>query len=142
MYPLEKIEVLSKKDIGEILAPEIMQKQITKISTYFTIEKSILALNTTHASGAPVVDENNKLIGYISESDLLIQVSHKNKSEKILYKEHVHAISEQMNLKDIVFFMSQNKLKAAPVINHRKEVTGLISRMDLLKFIIDFKESY
>lgn len=140
MYPLDKIECSSKKDLAEILAPEVMQKQITKLSSSFTIEKAIYALNMTHASGAPVIDANNKLIGYISECDLLIQVSHKNKTEKILYKEKVFSISEDMNLKDIVVFMSQNRLKSAPVINDQKEVTGLIARMDLLKYIINFKE--
>ena len=140
MYPPDKIEISSKRDLVKILAHEVMQKQITKLSKSFSIEKAILALNSTHASGAPVVDASNKLIGYISECELLIQVSHKDKSDKILYKEKVFAISEEMNLREIVLFMSQNKLKTAPVINKDREVTGLISRMDLLKFIIDFKE--
>lgn len=140
MYPLDKIEISSKKELIDILAPEVMQKQITKLSSSFSIEKAILALSSTNTSGAPVVDANNKLIGFISEGDLLIQISYKNKSDKILYKEKVLTINEQMNLKDIVLFMSQNKLKCSPVVDNRNEVIGLISRMDLLKFIVNFKE--
>jgi CBS domain-containing protein len=138
MYPLDKIEVSSKKELTKILAPKVMQKHMAKVSKSFSIEKAILALSASNTSGAPVVDESNKLLGFISESDLLIQVSHKDKSEKVSYNTKVHKIEETMNLKDIVVFMSKNKLKVAPVISKDNEVLGLISRMDLLKFIVNY----
>ena len=140
MYPLEKIEISSKKELTEILATTVMQRHMAKVSKTFSIEKAIFALAASNISGAPVVDESNKLIGFISESDLLIQVSHKDKNEKVSFKESILKVQDTMNLKEIVLFMSKNKLKVTPVVNSDNEVLGIISRMDLLKFIVNYKD--
>ncbi|WP_127717921.1 HPP family protein [Halobacteriovorax sp. HLS] len=139
MYPIDKIEEVSTQKLSDIIATEIMNKQVTKISKNFSIEKAILILDSAKVSGAPVVDENNRAIGFISESDLLIQISHRDKSEKITFSQSIFTISENLHLKEIILYMSQNKLKLAPVVTSNREVIGSISRMDLLKFIINFK---
>lgn len=74
---------------------DIMIKKVITIKSGATVEKAARILVKNNISGAPVVDDNGKMIGMISEKDLF----------KDLYPNFRDI------LRDIKFLLSKNKIK-------------------------------
>jgi predicted transcriptional regulator len=94
-------------------------------------------LNSVHIGG-PVLDENKKVIGFLSEQDLLdklIKVSYHSQDTHIvsdcMYKE-VLSVSPEMSIINLAEMMKVGKPKVYPVVEDDRLV-GIISRTDVLK---------
>lgn len=57
----------------EILARDIMTKDIVTLGADQTVTEAAKILSEHRISGAPVVDDEGNLLGIVSESDLIIQ---------------------------------------------------------------------
>ncbi len=110
----------------------------------FTPEMSLTAaldkvINSEHLGG-PVVDVNGKVIGFISEQDLLdklIKVSYHCQDTHIvsdcMHKE-VLSVPSDMGIIELAEMMKIGKPKVYPVIDDGK-LLGIITRRDVLKAI-------
>ena len=95
-----------------------------------------IELLSSHASGAPVVDDTGKFIGFVSEFDLLgsIESAHdlsKVTADQIMNKNHFVA-DESTTVSDAVRFMKEKHLLVLPVIKQGKVVYS-VTRHDLLR---------
>jgi CBS domain-containing protein len=139
-------------------AKEIMTEKVITIDKEAPVDKIIKLLLKHRISGAPVVDENNKIVGVVSEEDLLYK-------EKLplsvtwlyLYGDYVdpdelatecrkaHAttaaeimsmtpvlVSEDTDLPKIAFLMLEKGIRRVFVMK-KGEITGVVSKADLLK---------
>ncbi len=103
-------------------------------------EASLLFLKTKQTAG-PVIDDYGKLIGFLSESDVLAKML-----ETIYYNEHIANVEDLMS-KDVLTMkpnysvielgqlMLQDKPKIYPVIDDNNKLLGTISRNDVLQAI-------
>ena len=57
----------------EILARDIMTTEVVTLAPDQTVTEAAKILSEHHISGAPVLDNGGKLLGIVSESDLIIQ---------------------------------------------------------------------
>ena len=104
-------------------------------------EKTKMRFLKTKQAGGPVIDKNNKLIGFLSESDVLAKMI-----ETIYYNEHISDVADLMS-KDVLTVkpydsvielgqqMLKNKPKIYPVVDDGENLVGIISRMDVLRAI-------
>lgn len=114
-----------------------------------------------HVSGVPVLDGNGKLVGIVSEGDLMRrpeigtdkhrrrwasffagadeQAREFTKSHGLrvgdIMTEQVTHVSESTSLGDVVELMERHKVKRLPVLSKGKLV-GIVSRIDLLRALI------
>lgn len=105
------------------------------------IEEASLLFLKTKQIGGPVVDDNGKLIGFLSESDILSKML-----ETIYYNEHVADVADLMR-KDVLTMkpynsilelgqlMLDDKPKVYPVIDDEDNLLGTICRNDVLQAI-------
>jgi CBS domain-containing protein len=120
------------KTVGEILATNT-----TRFTSDANAISIALTLLSTHKSGAPVVDENGKFIGFVSEFDLLKAIeSGKDlrtlKVQDIMGKD-LQAVSESTSIEEAVKRMEKMHLMNLPVVDSEGIVTHTISRHDLLR---------
>ena len=89
-------------------------------------------------SGMPVVDENNRLIGVVSEFDLikamdcgkpLDQVT----ADEIMTKKPI-SVSEDTRVEDIIHIMTKQNVMRVPVVKNDIPI-GIVSRCDILKCV-------
>jgi len=110
----------------------------------FTPEMSLTAaLNKVIRSdhlGGPVIDENERVIGFLSEQDLLdklVKVSYFCQDTHIvsdcMHKE-VLTVSPEMSIIELADMMKVGKPKVYPVVDNGKLV-GIITRRDVLRAI-------
>jgi predicted transcriptional regulator len=95
-----------------------------------------LELLSSHISGAPIVDEKGKFIGFVSEFDLLGAIESgkdlsKVTADNLMNKDHFVA-DESTTITDAIRFMNENHLLNMPVIK-QGQVAYSVTRHDLLR---------
>lgn len=111
-----------------------------------SVENVIEKLIKHRISGGPVVNENNELIGIISEGDCIKQISESRyynmpmdhrTIEQCMVK-NVDTIDGNMNVFDAANKFLQSKRRRFPIVENGKLV-GQISQKDILKAAIKLK---
>lgn len=127
----ETLSVLNKKN--QLTAKEIMYKKIIHSNIFDTIKETIKLMRQKNISQMPVMDQN-KIVGYISESVLL---------DKILDGETQTKLSEVMESNPPIMPPSTsqgviaNLLKHFPLvlIEDKGKLKGIITKADLLNVV-------
>lgn len=137
-----------------MLAGDIMTKAILSVTPDHSIRHAARIMLDHHVSGLPVIDGSGKLVGILSEGDLLRRVelgpaaikSEGRQSAEDYIRTHgwrvadtmtspVVTISETTPIDQIAALLSANRIKRVPVIDDGK-VVGIVSRADILRGII------
>ncbi|SEK87392.1 CBS domain-containing protein [Colwellia chukchiensis] len=105
------------------------------------VEEAALRFLKTKQIGGPVIDQSNRLIGFLSESDVLAKMI-----ETIYYNEHIADVNDLMRKEvltvkpyDSIIELGQqmlkNKPKVYPVVDDGGNLVGTICRNDVLRAI-------
>jgi len=146
-----------KSFMGKRAKPEKSGAEQIKVSDYMTRnlivfkrKQSVLEvmdiLIKNKISGGPVVNEDNELIGIISESDCIKQISesryYNQPMGNISVEQHmvadVETIDGNMNVFDAADKFFKAKRRRFPIVEDGKLV-GQISQRDVLKAALKFK---
>lgn len=95
-----------------------------------------LELLSSHTSGAPIVNEAGKFVGFVSEFDLLGAIESgqdlsKITADKLMNKDHFVA-DESTSIADAIRLMKEKHLLNIPVIK-QGQVAYSVTRHDLLR---------
>lgn len=129
------IEKTGQSKLGDIPVSRFMNTDCVKLKPDYTLKSTIEAFRIRHVSGAPMLDYQDKVIGVISEYDLLIQAATKDLSETVAFQSKIVAVYPETTLKEVLVIFYKQKLKWMPVINQENYLQGVISRIDVLNFI-------
>ena len=119
------------KTIGQISGTHTLRFRAKQSGLAIAVE-----LLAAHTSGAPIVDDGGKFIGFVSEFDLLGAIeSGQNLStvtaDQIMNKDHFVA-DASTTVSDAVALMKEKHLLVLPVIKQGKVVYS-VTRHDLLR---------
>jgi len=143
-------------------AKEIMSKDVIVVYEADTIEDVAKLLVEKKISGVPVVDSERKLIGILSEADLVFQqkklsapmfftlfdgIIQLGKSAyfdeikklsayqvaDLMTKEKLIFAYPETDISDLASLMIKNKINRIPIIGPNGEVVGIVSRYDIVK---------
>lgn len=142
-----------------LCAKDIMTRDVHTVSKGSSIEEVLNKMACNKISGLPVVDVEGKLVGIITESDVLLkgQISHFNKfaqpnaiftphadgldeayrrAQAVLVEEamtsKVLTFMEESLVVDIARAMIEHAINRVPITNAGK-VVGIVSRKDVIK---------
>jgi len=147
-----------------VLAKDIMSRDVITVRKDSTIKEVVELLVEHKISGAPVVDETDRLIGMISEGDLLykdrklqtpafleilggvIYLENPQRLSQDLKKMTASVVTELMTKKvftvreitpvqEIASLMIKRKINRVPVVDEAEKVVGIVSRQDLVRSI-------
>jgi len=83
--------------------------------------------------GIPVIDENGKLVGIITNRDLRFQKEMSTPIEDIMTKENLITAPEGITLEQAEILLQDYKIEKLPIINKKGKLTGLVTYKDILK---------
>ena len=119
------------KTVGEIVGTNSLQFSPGQEALSIAVE-----LLSAHTSGGPVVSDEGKFLGFISEYDLLEAVDSGKDLSKLKAKEIMNtapiSVNEDTSLSESVKLMKEHHLLVLPVINGGNVVRS-ITRHDLLR---------
>ncbi len=144
-----------------MLAKEIMIKDVISVKGEDTLDAVARLFVERNISGAPVVDDDNKIIGVISEGDLvfqqkpvtppifinifdgILQLDRKDFWEEIskmaaykvdqLMNKHVISAHEDASINDIASLMINKKVNRIPIVDADNHLVGIITRQDIIR---------
>ncbi len=124
----------------ELKASDVMTRPVVSARPKASTRDVVLQLTTGLFSGMPVTEKGGKVIGIITELDLLSAVVEnkelvKTTVEEIMSKDVV-TVSPDTPATDIVKIMRDNNLLRVPVVKEGKLV-GIVARSDILRCLIE-----
>ena len=124
-----------------VKAEDLMQKNLITVSKDTSISDVVAILAEKKITGLPVVDDDMKLIGLVSEKDVLraayrmISDSYEfaagDTVEKVMAKELV-LFSPEDNIADICQCFLDRSIRRVPVVDSDGKIVGVISRKDII----------
>lgn len=123
----------------QTLAKDIMSTNLVCTRPETTVEEALKLLLNHRITGIPVTSAEGKLLGIVSEYDLLDQladektVNSQTFQKKIHYSKSPLTITTELNLTEIVKVFVKNKVRRLPVVDASEKLVGLISRRDLMR---------
>lgn len=147
------IELAKMGGIGIIhrgLSPEKQAFEVSKVKFYLnglikkptsvheneTIE-SILKMrenNDLSFHSFPVLDENEKLVGLLTNNDFDFCSDHKLKASEVMSRELITA-KENTSLEEVYKIMQENKKKVLPIIDESEKLAGMYVYSDVKRLI-------
>lgn len=112
-------------------AKDIMTRDIITVKPGMTTKNLAMMLIKNQISGAPVADKNGKIIGVVSEADL---VAKKGKDVKAIMSKNIVSVSEDTPVEEIARLMTTHRIKRVPVMRDGA-VVGIVSRADIVSAI-------
>lgn len=86
-------------------------------------------------SGVPIVDENKRLIGIITNRDIRFEEDFSKKIEESMTKENLITAKEGVSLDDALEILKKYKIEKLPIIDDEGVLKGLITIKDIEKRI-------
>lgn len=83
--------------------------------------------------GIPIVDENNTLIGIVTNRDLRFEKDFDRKLEEIMTSSNLVTVGKGTSLKDAEIILQNNKIEKLPVVDDNGTLLGLITFRDITK---------
>jgi CBS domain-containing protein len=114
-----------------MIAKDIMTKDIITVSPKMTIRKLALTLIKNQISGAPVAEKSGKIVGIVSEADI---VAKKGRDVKAIMSKTVISVSEEASVEEIARLMTTHSIKRLPVMKDGA-IVGIVSRADIVSAI-------
>ncbi|RMF08062.1 MAG: CBS domain-containing protein [Candidatus Neomarinimicrobiota bacterium] len=119
---------------------DYMAKECITFRPDQNVLEAIQTLLTNRISGAPVVDDENRIVGILSEKDCLpviLEASYHNDPGKLvrdLMSTNVTTVDAEASLMDVAEKFIATSFRRFPVVSKGKLV-GQISRRDVLRAI-------
>ena len=127
-----------------------MTRQIISITQDMGIREAFFKMKEHFIRHLPIVDENNILIGIISDRELRRPnwVDEASDISHVYYLDNsmlvsdvmisnVHVLHTYDTLNKAVILLLDNQIGAAPVLDKNGELVGMLSAIDLLKALAD-----
>ncbi|MFW0861417.1 MAG: CBS domain-containing protein [Dethiobacter sp.] len=148
-----------------MLAREVMTRDVVTVTLTASVTEVARLLVEHKVSGLPVVDEEHRVVGMITEGDLI----HQDKKVHmpafleilggVIYLENpqrivndlkkmtatkvaevmtskVYTVKENASMEDIATIMVERQVNRLPVVGQDGKLVGIISRQDLVKAMI------
>jgi CBS domain-containing protein len=114
-----------------MIARDIMTRDIITVAPTMTIKLLAKTLIENQVSGAPVAGKNGKIIGIVSEADILAK---KGKDVKSIMSKKVISVPDDTTVEEIAQLMTTHNIKRVPVM-HDTQIVGIVSRADIVSAI-------
>ena len=114
-----------------MIASDIMTRKVATIRPEASAQEVAQLLDEKRISGAPVVDAESKIIGIITEADIISKVNRDGLCVADIMSHDVIAISEETPVSEIAALLTERKIKRVPVVRDNKLV-GIVSRADIV----------
>jgi CBS domain-containing protein len=147
------------KTVADVMTPDPIS-----VTPQTPLQEAISILAEKKISGLPVVDEQGKIVGVISETDLMwqetgvetppyimfldsvIYLQNPAKYNKEIHKAIGQTVGEAMSdrpitikadksVKEAARIMHEKKIRRLPVVNHESQLIGIITQGDVIRMM-------
>lgn len=128
--PIEKqaefVDKVKRSESGMIRNPIVLTPDKT-------VNDALELMQHFSISGIPIVDENKKLIGIVTNRDLRFGPDPKDKVENIMTKDRLYTAPMGTTLDEAEILLQKHRIEKLPVVDENGILKGLITVKDISK---------
>jgi len=130
---MSKNETASKSGdrVRDVMTPN--PQTVTEKESLQAVAKTML---DEDCGALPVVDQNKKIIGMVTDRDIVVRVvaqgknpAHATVSDAMT--KSAFSVREDDSLDSVFSLMSEKQVRRVPVVNQKEEIVGIITQADL-----------
>jgi CBS domain-containing protein len=123
-----------------LTARDIMQKPVVAATALASLRDVATQLVQNEFSGMPVADPDGRVIGVVTESDIVRTLIAGKRLESLTAGEVMTGtpitVEVETPIEDVMKQLEENRIVRVPVTDHNKLV-GIISRRDIIRAILE-----
>lgn len=117
-----------------MIARDIMIRKVYTISPAASVQEVAQLLSQKSISGAPVIDKDGKIIGIVTEADIIGKVNREGLRVADIMSSEIIVVDEETGVGEIAMLLSERKIKRVPVMRN-SQLVGIISRADIVRAV-------
>lgn len=98
-----------------------------------TVREALAIMAEYHIGGIPVVDDDCRLVGIVTNRDLRFELSVDKKVDEVMTSENLVTTHIQTDLIAAAKILQENKIEKLPVVDNENRLVGLITYKDITK---------
>jgi len=123
---VEQVRKVKRSESGLIIDPITLHQDAT-------IGDALKLMKENKIGGIPIVDNNNKLVGILTNRDLRFENNTKRKVSEVMTSENLITAPEGTDLKKAEKILQKHKIEKLPVVKKDGTLFGLITYRDILQ---------
>jgi len=122
----EQVRRVKKSESGMILEPIVIKPDQT-------IKEALILMSEYHISGIPVVDDDRRLLGIITNRDIVFERDYSKQVKEVMTKENLVVAPVGTTLEEAENYLKKNKIEKLPIVDDEFKLRGLITIKDIRK---------
>ncbi len=98
-----------------------------------TVGDALKMMEELHIGGIPVVDEENFLVGIVTNRDLRFERNLNRPVDEVMTSENIITTSQSTNLEEAAQILQCHKIEKLPVVDREGHLIGLVTYKDITK---------
>ena len=98
-----------------------------------TVEDALKMMHEYKIGGIPVVDDDKKLVGIVTNRDLRFERNLHRVIDEVMTKENLVTTSQSTNLEEAADILQNHKIEKLPVVDKEGKLIGLVTYKDITK---------
>lgn len=121
-----QVEMVKRAENGMIYAPVTIQP-------YKTVKDALELMKEFKIGGIPVVDNDNMLVGIVTNRDLRFENRMDKQIQEVMTKDNLITTTESTDLQKAAEILQQHKIEKLPVVDKHNKLIGLVTYKDITK---------
>jgi CBS domain-containing protein len=114
-----------------MIARDIMTRNVYTTSAEASVQEVAQLLSRKNISGVPVIDKDGKMIGIVTEADIIGKVDRDGLRAADIMSPEIIAVDEETRVGEIAMLLTEHRIKRVPIVQHGKLV-GIVCRADIV----------
>ena len=98
-----------------------------------TVGDALAIMEEYHIGGIPVVDDEKKLVGIVTNRDLRFESDLNRPVDEVMTKENLVTTSQSTDLEEAAHILQLHKIEKLPVVDAEGHLLGLVTYKDITK---------
>lgn len=121
-----QVSIVKRAENGMILDPVTIKKGST-------VKDALDVMSEYHIGGIPVVDDERKLVGIVTNRDLRFETDLNKTIDSVMTSENLIVTHQQTDLERAAKILMEHKIEKLPVVDDENRLLGLITYKDITK---------
>lgn len=125
--------------IPDVRVGEIASKNLVTIKSDVSVREAARILHSHGIRGAPVVNDNGEIVGFITTTDIAVLVGYNKDLEapvSLYMRRNVFTINENESIVEAMKLMDYYNVGRLLVLGSNGKPVGIVTRTDILRYIV------
>ncbi|MBD5192450.1 MAG: IMP dehydrogenase [Bacteroidales bacterium] len=121
-----QVHAVKRAENGMIYDPVIIKRGST-------VKDALNMMKEYHIGGIPVVDDDMKLVGIVTNRDLRFEHDLNKPIDEVMTKENLVTTTQSTDLDEAAEILQRHKIEKLPVVDNEGKLIGLVTYKDITK---------